>query len=90
MDFIKGNNRDQIHFSSLEMQVSDENTVRFVDVFVEKSDLNHLGFVVNQLKSEGRLTYESNLFLKIYLYGYLNGIRSCRRLEKECIGNYNG
>jgi hypothetical protein len=24
------------------------------------------------------------LFLKIYFYGYLNGIRSSRRLAKEC------
>ena len=87
MDFIKGNNRDQIQFSSLEMQVSDENPVRFVDVFVEKLDLNQLGFVVNQLKSEGRPAYESKLLLKIYLYGYLNSIRSSRRLEKECIRN---
>ena len=54
MDFIKCNNRDQIQFSSLEVQVNDENPVRFVDVFVEKLDLNQLGFVVNQLKSEGR------------------------------------
>ena len=87
MDFIKGNNRDQIQFSSLEMQVNDENPVRFVDVFVEKLDLNQLGFVVNQLKSEGRPAYESKLLLKIYLYGYLNSIRSSRRLEKECIRN---
>jgi len=43
--------------------------------------------VVNQLKTEGRPAYESKLFLKIYLYGYLNGIRSSRRLEKECIRN---
>ena len=67
MDFIKINNRNQIQFFNLEIQVSEENPVRFLDVFPEKLDLNLLGFVVNQLKSEGRLTYESNLFLKIYL-----------------------
>jgi hypothetical protein len=27
------------------------------------------------------------VFLKLYLYGYLNGVRSSRRLEKECIRN---
>ena len=50
-------------------------------------DLCQLGFMVSALKTEGRLAFESKLFLKIYLYGYLNGIRSSRRLEKECIRN---
>ncbi|WP_370628773.1 transposase [Flavobacterium sp. SOK18b] len=27
------------------------------------------------------------MFLKIYLYGYLNGVRSARDLEKECMRN---
>jgi len=87
MDFIKGNNRDQMTFSNLEMQIEQDNPVRFVDAFGEHLDLSQLGFVVNQLKTEGRPAYESKLFLKIYLYGYLNGIRSSRRLEKECIRN---
>jgi transposase len=87
MDFIKGNNRDQMTFSNLEMQIEQDNPVRFVDAFVEHLDLSQLGFVVNQLKTEGRPAYESKLFLKIYLYGYLNGIRSSRRLEKECMRN---
>ena len=87
MEFIKGNNRDQLVFSTLEMQIELENPVRFVDAFVEQIDLNQLGFVLNALKTEGRPSFESKLFLKIYLYGYLNGVRSSRRLEKECIRN---
>ncbi|MFV8324232.1 transposase [Flavobacterium sp. LS2R12] len=27
------------------------------------------------------------MFLKIYLYGYLNGVRSVRNLENECLRN---
>lgn len=87
MDYIKGNNRNQLVFSTLEMHIEPENPVRFVDAFVEHIDLNQLGFVLNTLKTEGRPSFESKLFLKIYLYGYLNGIRSSRRLEKECIRN---
>lgn len=87
MDFIKGNNRDQIVFSTLEMQIGPENPVRFVDAFVEHLEMEKLGFAVYSLKTEGRPGFESKLFLKIYLYGYLNGIRSSRRLEKECIRN---
>jgi transposase len=87
MEFIKGNNRDQLVFSTLEMKIDAENPIRFIDAFVELLDLNQLGFVLNVLKSEGRPSFESKLFLKIYLYGYLNGIRSSRRLEKECTRN---
>jgi len=87
MEFIKGNNRDQLVFSTLEMQIEAENPVRFIDTFVEHLDLHQLGFVLKTLKTEGRPGFESKLFLKIYLYGYLNGIRSSRRLEKECIRN---
>ena len=87
MDFIKGNNRDQLVFSTLEIQIEQDNPVRFVDAFVEHLDLRLLGLVLNQLKIEVRPAFESKVFLKIYLYGYLNGIRSSRRLEKECIRN---
>ena len=58
MDFIKGNNRDQMMFSTLEMQIEQDNPVRFVDAFVEHLDLSQLGFVVNQLKTEGRPSFE--------------------------------
>ncbi len=87
MDFIKGNNRDQVTFSTLDSEIEENNPVRFVDAFVEHLDLTQLGFVINTLKTEGRPAFESKVFLKIYIYGYLNGIRSSRRLEKECIRN---
>ncbi|MFV8355866.1 transposase [Flavobacterium sp. XS1P32] len=39
------------------------------------------------LKTEGRPSFNSKVFLKIYLYGYLNGIRSGRDIEKKCFRN---
>ena len=87
MDFVKGNNREQITFSTLELKIEEENIVRFVDAFVDQLELTKLGFVIQTLKSEGRPAYETKIFLKIYLYGYLNGIRSSRRLSKECNRN---
>ena len=65
MNFIKGNNRHQLVFSILEMQIEQDNLVRFVDAFVEHLDLNQLGFVVSALKTEGRLAFELKLFLEI-------------------------
>ncbi len=49
----------------------------------EQLDLLNLGFEVKTLKKEGRPSFESATLLKIYLYGYLNGLRSSRRLETE-------
>ena len=54
MDFIKGNDRDQITFSTLEAHIEENNPVRFVDAFVEHLDLTQLGFLINTIKTEGR------------------------------------
>lgn len=87
MQHITGISRHQLHFSSLEDTISPDNQVRFIDAFVESLELSKLGFVVRTLKGEGRPSYNSKMFLKIYLYGYLNGIRSSRKLAKECFRN---
>ncbi|MBK8482953.1 MAG: transposase [Saprospiraceae bacterium] len=57
------------------------------DLFVEQLDLLKLGFDVNTLKNVGRPSFESSTLLKIYLYGYLNGLRSSRMLESKCCRN---
>jgi len=67
--------------------VAADNPVRLIDAFTEQIDLNRLGFGMKELKREGRPAFESRVFLKIYFYGYLNGIRSSRRLERECTRN---
>lgn len=87
MQHILLKSRQQIEFSSLDDLIEIDNTVRFIDAFVDKLELNKLGFTVNMLKKEGRPSYNSSLFLKLYIYGYLNGIRSSRKLEKECVRN---
>ena len=87
MQHITGTSRRQMRISSLEDAISADNQVHFIDAFVGHIDLIKLGFLVQTLKSEGRPSYNSKVFLKIYLYGYLNGIRSGRNLEKECHRN---
>ncbi len=83
MDYIKANNRHQIRMNCLEEQMEDDNQVRFMDAFVEKLDLASLGYIVPKLNTEGRPPFAPQLFLKLYLYGYFNGLRSSRRLERE-------
>ena len=87
MEHVQSANRSQIELSSLEEQIEKDNAVRFVEAFVEHISLTELGFVVNKIKSEGRPSFNPKLFLKIYLYGYLNGLRSSRKLEKEAKRN---
>lgn len=83
MEYIQPGNRQQFSFSSLEDSIEQDNPVRFIEAFVEQLDLAQLSYVTTSLKSEGRPPFHPKVFLKLYLYGYLNGIRSSRRLEKE-------
>ena len=87
MQHITGISRHQMRISSLEDAIAPDNQVRFIDAFVTFVDLVKLGFAVQTIKSEGRPSYNTKVFLKIYLYGYLNGIRSSRILEKESFRN---
>ena len=87
MQFITGNNRQQTFFITLEDQVAADNPVRLIDAFIDKLDLQKMGFTKTVHKSEGRPPYAPGVLLKLYLYGYLNKIRSSRKLEKECSRN---
>jgi transposase len=87
MNFITGKDRHQLQFHSLDDRIAANNPVRFMDAFVDQIDLPKLGFVDKILKSEGRPAFTNQLMLKIYIYGYFNGIRSSRRLETECCRN---
>ncbi|WP_413998889.1 transposase [Flavobacterium sp. W1B] len=42
-----------------------------------------MGFSTQTIKAEGRPSFDSKVFLKIYLYGYLDGLRNSRKLENE-------
>ena len=83
MQHIQGISRRQLQVVSLEDTISPDNPVRFIDAFVHSINLERIGFRARVLKTEARPSFDTKVFLKIYLYGYLNGIRSSRKLEKE-------
>jgi len=60
---------------------------RVIDAFVEMLVMSELGFERAQAAETGRPGYNPRDLLKLYLYGYLNQIRSSRRLEAECRRN---
>ena len=87
MKYIQGNNRHQTYFITLDDQLAPDNPVRLIDAFIDKLDLQKLGFIKMLSKTEGRPAYAPQVLLKLYLYGYLNKIRSSRKLEKESSRN---
>jgi transposase len=88
MHFIQGSNRSQTQLFpvSLEEAISEDNEVRIIDFFVASIDVKEFGFVIKQ-STEGRPAYHPSDLLKLFIYGYLNRIRSSRSLEKECKRN---
>ena len=88
MKFIQGQNRTQLHLFpvSLEDAIAPEHEIRFIDAFVSNLNLEEFGFDCTGIEN-GRPGYHPSDLLKLYLYGYLNRIRSSRCLEKECARN---
>lgn len=87
MQYIKGTPRDQLAFfpTNLDELIDQNNSVRFIDLFVNSLDFSLLGF--DTKSPEGRRSYNPADLLKLYIYGYMNKIRSSRDLEKECYRN---
>jgi transposase len=88
MQYILGNNRKQavLFPKCLDELVDQDNEVRIIDLFVESIKLEDFKFIVKH-KTEGRPAYDPKDLLKLYIYGYLNSMRSSRVLEKECYRN---
>ena len=63
--------------------VGSDNPVRFIEAFVDELDLGAAGFARVVPKATGRPGYDPADLLKLYIYGYLNRVRSSRRLEAE-------
>jgi len=89
MGYIEGEDRNQIILfpESIDEYVSDNNSIRIIDEYINQLNLKSLLFKRAVTPSMGRPPYHPKDMLKLYLYGYLNRIRSSRRLEQEAIRN---
>jgi transposase len=89
--FKTGESRDQGSLlpARVEDYVGPDNPVRAIESFVCVLDLAKLGFRHADRGAEGmgQPPYDPADLLKLYLYGYLNQIRSSRRLEREACRN---
>lgn len=81
--FIEGCDRRQQLFlpECVEDHGAQDAPVRIVDVFVDELDMAATGFA--DAAATGRPVYHTAAILKLYIYGYLNQVQSCRRLERE-------
>src|ERR1700693_3371113 len=89
MTHIAGFERDQLLLlpEAVDDYVGADNPVRFIDAFVDGLDLAGAGFARVEAKATGRTGYAPGDLLKLYIYGYLNRVRSSRRLEREAQRN---
>ncbi len=89
MAYISGIDRTQMLLlpERVEDYVGADNPVRFIRAFVEVLDLQKAGFARVDAEATGRPGYHPADLLKLYIYGYLNRVRSSRRLEVECLRN---
>jgi transposase len=83
--YIKGENREAIVLfpECINDYITEENPVRIIDAFVLSLDVGELGFEKAVPAATGRPPFNPKDLLKLYLYGYMNRIRSSRRLEEE-------
>ena len=85
MEFIHGEARDQVIFfpDRIDDYVDGNSVVRIIEAFVDSLDLVALGFRNAEPNRTGHPSYDPKDMLKLYIYGYMNRIRSSRRLETE-------
>jgi transposase len=85
MTYITGHDRCQMLLlpEAVDDYVGADNPVRFIDAFVDRLDLAAAGFTRVVPEATGRPGYAPGDLLKLYIYGYLNRVRSSWRLEAE-------
>lgn len=89
MSYMRGPDRSEVQLlpACLDDYVGPDCAARFIDAYVEGLDFHALGFRHAQVSGTGRPPYHPGDLLKLYLYGYLQRIRSSRRLEAEACRN---
>jgi transposase len=85
MEFITGRSRNQVVLlpDSIEEYVGDDNTVRVIEAYINGPDLSDLNFSRPQPQTTGRPGYDPKDLLKLYVYGYMNRVRSSRQPGTE-------
>ena len=80
MGYVTGTDSRQMTLGvwSIEDEVPRDSPARFIEVFVDSLDLEAMGFEHTVPAPTGRPPYNPYDLVKLYVYGYLNKIRSSR------------
>ena len=89
MRYIQNISREQTRLLpySVEEMVEETNPARVIHAYVDSLPMETLGFERAEPAQTGRPAYDPRDLLKLYIYGYLNRIRSSRKLMTECRRN---
>lgn len=87
MHTVSTHSRDEVMMVFLDSFIAEDSFVRIIDAYVSSLDPIQLEFKCKGKSSTGRPPYDTKVFISLFLYGYLNSIRSSRKLERECNRN---
>jgi len=87
--YKKTSDRNQLSIQAmcLDDMIPQDAEVRALEVIIEKMEIRSLGFTHSKTKDTGRMPYDPVDMFKLYTYSYFNGIRSSRKIERECHRN---
>jgi transposase len=90
MKFINGTNRNQLPLfaSSIDDAIAQDNEIRLIDLFVDSLKLPDFGFTFDFVEN-GRPAYHPSDLLKLFIYGYLNRMRSSELWRKNAVVTWN-
>ena len=80
--YMRGESRGQqtLFPVALDDLIPADHMCRAIDAFVSRLEMEALGFVQAEAAETGGPGYDPRDLLKLYLYGYLQQVRSSRRL----------
>ena len=89
MAYKKGEDRRQrtLFPDCIDDYVEQDSPVRLMDAFVDRLDMERLGFQRFVPADTGAPGYDPRDLLKLYTYGYYYEVRSSRKLARQCLVN---
>lgn len=87
MNYVLGKQRLQLEIECLDDYVDNNSEVRVIDKIIDALDIEKLGFSLGHNEEIGRPKFNPRDILKLFVYGYFNGVRSSRKLEKQTVIN---
>jgi transposase len=87
--YKSNDDRNQIELQPmcLDDMISPDCEIRALDAIVDNMNIQTMGFTHSETKDTGRKPFDPVDMFKLYVYSYFNGIRSSRKIERECYRN---